>query len=125
MLAVLAVEHDERSHARAPEPRTRLDDLVHLLVLLLPLLREIVPVFTPLTSMHCHQCANTDTALPVAQISTFNAPDLNPGAPLTLAAHGRSASISSIQLLTNARTLCQTIPQPVSQALPQPAQPHN
>ncbi|EJD01442.1 uncharacterized protein FOMMEDRAFT_21811, partial [Fomitiporia mediterranea MF3/22] len=70
----------------------------------------------------------TNTALPVAQISSFNAPDLNPGAPLTLASHCCSVSISSIHLSTHANanthtyTFSQSISQPVSQAQQQPLQ---
>ncbi|EJD02032.1 uncharacterized protein FOMMEDRAFT_157217 [Fomitiporia mediterranea MF3/22] len=48
------------------------------------------------------QCACTDTASPAAQISSFNAAVLNPGAPLFLAAHRRGASISSLQVSTYA-----------------------
>ncbi|EJD05141.1 uncharacterized protein FOMMEDRAFT_154329 [Fomitiporia mediterranea MF3/22] len=37
------------------------------------------------------QRALTDTASLAAQISSFNAPDLNPGAPLTLATRRRAS----------------------------------
>ncbi|EJC97274.1 uncharacterized protein FOMMEDRAFT_164182 [Fomitiporia mediterranea MF3/22] len=52
------------------------------------------PRDTPFQSM---QHALTDTALLAAQISSFNAPDLNPGAPLTLATRCRGAFISLLQ----------------------------
>ncbi|EJD00738.1 uncharacterized protein FOMMEDRAFT_157838 [Fomitiporia mediterranea MF3/22] len=38
-----------------------------------------------------------DTASPAAQIISFNAPDHDPGAPLTLATRYRDTSISSLQ----------------------------
>ncbi|EJD07886.1 uncharacterized protein FOMMEDRAFT_150475 [Fomitiporia mediterranea MF3/22] len=44
------------------------------------------------------QCACTDMFSPTAQISSFNAPDFNPGEPLTLAVRCRSASIFSLLL---------------------------
>ncbi|EJC98791.1 uncharacterized protein FOMMEDRAFT_23582 [Fomitiporia mediterranea MF3/22] len=74
------------------------------------------------------QRARTNTALPAAEISLFNAPDLNPGALLTLASHCRSVSITSIHLSTHANanthayTFSQSISQPVSQAQQQPLQ---
>ncbi|EJC97325.1 uncharacterized protein FOMMEDRAFT_163946 [Fomitiporia mediterranea MF3/22] len=45
---------------------------------------------------------HTDTISSAVRISSFNASDLNPSAPLTLATHHCSASISSIQLPTHA-----------------------
>ncbi|EJC97389.1 uncharacterized protein FOMMEDRAFT_163623 [Fomitiporia mediterranea MF3/22] len=44
------------------------------------------------------QCACSDMFSPTAQISSFNAPDFNPGEPLTLAVRCRSASIFSLLL---------------------------
>ncbi|EJC97304.1 uncharacterized protein FOMMEDRAFT_164039 [Fomitiporia mediterranea MF3/22] len=84
-------------------------------------------------SMYNHS-QGTNTASPAAQIILLNAPDHDPGAPLTLATRHRNTSISSLQLATHinanthTHTFSQTVSQLLSQVQPQPtqhAQPYN
>ncbi|KAL5522919.1 hypothetical protein ACEPAF_1186 [Sanghuangporus sanghuang] len=77
------------------------------------------------------QRVRADTASPAAQISSFNAPDAHPGAPLTLAARRRGSSISSLALPAHSHTLNFSqppAPQPAPQAQqvppPLPPNPH-
>ena len=72
------------------------------------------------------QRERADTASPAAQISSFNAPEANPGAPLTLAARRRGSSISSLAIPnSHSHTLNfgQSAAQPASQTSQVPPQP--
>lgn len=78
------------------------------------------------------QRVRTATASPAAPLSSFNASDLAPGAPLTLAARRRGSLISSLALpshpalQTHTLSLTQSVSQPpaINEAQPHP-QPHN
>ncbi|EJD00242.1 uncharacterized protein FOMMEDRAFT_159926 [Fomitiporia mediterranea MF3/22] len=92
--------------------------------------RSSGPPLTP-SEPNIYSC-NPRLRSPLLRLHSFNAPDLNPGAPLTLAARRRGAFIFLIQLPTHANTnahahahtLTQSISQPVSQAQLQPPHPH-